>query len=569
MTEIRIWAPFATRVDVVVGDDRKQTTQEGETWVLPEGLPHGTTYSVSVDRGEAFPDPRSRRQPNGVHGDSQVVDTATFAWTDGDWPGMNVEGKVLYELHVGTFTPSGTFRSAIERLDDLVELGVDMIELMPIAPMPGQHGWGYDGVSLFAIHEPYGAPEDLVALVDAAHARGLGVCLDVVYNHFGPDGNYLQQFGPYSTTETTIWGGSVNVANPHVRQFVIDNVMQWLRDYHFDAMRLDAVAVIKDPTDYHILAELSDRVAELGASLGRKVSLIAESDLNEPSMVTATNQGGMGMDAQWTDDVHHALHAWLTGERQAYYLDFHQAGALERTLTDPFFHAGTMSTFRKKVWGSPVPEGMNGHVFVVFDENHDQVGNRAASERPSAKLSLGQLAVSRAIILTSPYTPMLFMGEEWGATTPFPFFSDHGPELGPLVSAGRANEFKDWDLSSAYDSPVTPPDPQAIETFLSAKLEWSEAAKPEHARLREFVRALIALRRSNADIGSGDRSQSEVRISGRGGWMRRGNALVVFSLEAGRVSAPVEARQVELAWDSVDFDAESVQFADAGVAIFV
>lgn len=574
MPSIAVWAPEAESVAAVVEGREITLERQGDgRFGLPETLPAGTRYHLRVDGGMDLPDPRSMCQPEGPHGPSELVDPASFMWTDADWHGEDLAGKVFYELHVGTFTDEGTFRAAIGKLDHLRTLGVDVVELMPIAPMPGQRGWGYDGVSIYAIHHPYGRPEDLAALVDAIHARGMSACLDVVYNHFGPDGNYLAQFGPYFTSRHhTPWGEALNLDGDgatHVRRYLIDNAVQWLRDYHFDALRLDAVPHLRDDSRYHFLAQLSDEVAQLGRSLGRRLTLIAESDLNDPAMVTPTAAGGFGMDMQWADDVHHALHVWLTGETNAYYVDYTGRETMRQAFEHGFVRVGQELQFDPAPRGLPIPDGMSGHRFVVFDENHDQVGNRLISDRPSRKLSPCVLAVSRALILLSHYTPMLFMGEEWGTSHPFNYFTDHGAELGPLIKDGREAEFATWDLASVYgDGPVSMPDPQSEAAFLDSKLDWAEVAEPDHCRMFNFVRDLIALRRSDPDLASGDRSRTEFHLAGDAGWMRRGQATVVFSIAAGPRELPAPTGDLVLAWSTPDLADGKVRFDGPGVAVF-
>ncbi|KTF04930.1 Malto-oligosyltrehalose trehalohydrolase [Trueperella bernardiae] len=573
MPKISVWAPSAGSVTAII-EGRElalQPTADGH-FALSDELPTGTRYQLRVDGGMALPDPRSMCQPEGPHGPSELVDLASFTWTDTDWHGEELAGKVFYELHVGTFTEEGTFLAAIEKLDYLRELGVNVVELMPIAPMPGTRGWGYDGVSIYAIHRPYGRPEDLAALVDAIHARGMSACLDVVYNHFGPDGNYLAQFGPYFTSRHhTPWGEALNLDSEgaeHVRRYLIDNALQWLRDYHFDALRLDAVPHLRDDSDYHFLAQLSDEVAQLGRALGRRLTLTAESDLNDPAMVAPTCEGGFGMDMQWADDVHHALHVWLTGEANAYYADYTHPAAMRQAFRHGFVRVGQELRFEPAPRGKPIPEGVSGHHFIVFDENHDQVGNRLISDRPARSLSPGALAVSRALILLSHYTPMLFMGEEWGTDRPFNYFTDHGPELGPLIKAGREAEFSSWDMTSVYgDEEVAMPDPQSEQAFLESKLDWSEAEDAGHRRLLEFTRALIALRQ-DPDIASGDRLRTEFDLDGEAGWMRRGGTTVVFSIADGPRSLAAPGGELVLAWDATAIEEGQVRFEGPGVAVF-
>lgn len=561
---LRVWAPRASRVDLVLptsGSTEPMTADDGGWWRAERSLLSGIDYAFSLDGGPPRPDPRSPWQPAGVHGPSRTFDAAAHAWADGDWPGRDVLGAVTYELHVGTFTPEGTLDAAVGRLDHLVDLGVDVVELMPIAAFAGHHGWGYDGVALWAVHEPYGGPAALQRFVDAAHARGLAICLDVVDNHLGPSGNYLAEFGPYFTDRhQTPWGAAVNLdgdGSAEVRAFVIEKALRWFRDFHVDALRLDAVHALVDDSPRHLLAELSDAVATLAKEIGRPLSLVAESDANDPRTVTPTGEAfegrpGYGMTAQWADDVHHALHALLTGERQGYYDDFGAPETLAKALTGAFVHDGGWSTFRGKPWGAPVPPETDGRCFVVCSQNHDQVGNRALGDRSSRVLAPGALAVSAAVVLLGPFTPMLFMGEEWGATTPFQYFSDHEePELAEAISRGRAREFGGHGWAELYGADVVVPDPQARETFEASRLDWAEPGSDGGRRLLDLYRALVRLRHTEPAIASGDRRATTVRVeegaivltrgavdggSGDGG----GRVDVVLALEEQPTSVVVE-----------------------------
>ncbi|MFH5823069.1 malto-oligosyltrehalose trehalohydrolase [Georgenia sp. AZ-5] len=543
-----VWAPAASAVELVLpasGRREPMEAAEGGWWRARHELAPGTDYAFALDGGPSLPDPRSAWQPRGVHGPSRTFDPTAHEWADGGWAGRSSLGAVIYELHVGTFTPEGTLDAAVARLDHLADLGVDMVELMPVAAFPGAAGWGYDGVALYAVHEAYGGPAALQRFVDAAHGRGIAVCLDVVYNHLGPSGNYLGSFGPYFTDRhSTPWGAAVNLDGDdaaEVRAFVVDNALRWLRDFHVDALRLDAVHALVDDSPRHVLAELSDAVAALEREVGRPLSLIAESDLNDARMVTPTSAGGFGMTAQWDDDVHHALHALVTGERHGYYVDFGGPGTLAKALREVFVHDGTYSTFRGKDWGAPVPPDVDARRFVVFSQDHDQVGNRALGDRPSRVLTPGQLAGSAAVVLLGPYTPMLFMGEEWGATTPFQYFTDHEPELGELVRQGRQKEFGTHGWAELYGGEVAVPDPQDPGTVAASRLDWAERDAPEHARLLEFYRGLISLRHEVPDIASGDRSATAVEVAEDGAWLllRRGGLAVVVGLSDAAVTVPL------------------------------
>lgn len=510
--EFTVWAPAAEqRVALELSGVRHDMTATPEGWwqVRVPAQP-GDRYGFALDDGPVWPDPRATRMPDGPHGLGAVHNLHDFRWSDTGWEGVALEGAVLYELHVGTFTEQGTFDAAVERLDHLVDLGVDIVEIMPVASFPGRHGWGYDGVALWAVHEPYGGPSGLQRFVDACHARGLGVCLDVVYNHVGPDGAYLHAFGPYFTDRHhTPWGSAVNLDGPGsdpVREFIIDNALTWLRDFHIDGLRLDAVHELHDHRAVPVLEELSTRVGALAEELGRSLWLVAETDRNDPRTVQGTDLGGAGMDGQWADDVHHGLHVALTGETQGYYEDFVTPEALSTVLATPFFHADTWSSFRGRHHGRPVPEQIPGWRFVVSLQNHDQVGNRRAGDRHAATLSTRRLQCGAALLLTSPFTPMLFMGEEWGASTPWQYFTDHVDEtLAEAVREGRRREFSGhgWTADSV-------PDPQDHATRDRSVLDWSECDDGEHHTLLRWYRALLALRRSREDLRDGDLSRTEV-----------------------------------------------------------
>lgn len=522
MHTFSVWAPDARTVAVqfhspdggATGDPVALTRSDAGWWTVDVAdAGAGTDYTFVIDDGPGLPDPRSAWQPHGVHGPSRVFDPGAHDWRDAGWRGLDARGRVLYELHLGTFTAAGTLDAAVDRLDHLVDLGVEVVELMPVAAFPGNRGWGYDGVDLYAVHEAYGGPAALQRFVDAAHSRGLAVCLDVVYNHLGPSGNYLASFGPYFTSKHhTPWGSAVNLdddGSQQVRRFICDNALRWLRDFHVDALRLDAVHELRDDSVPPILTQLAEETAALAAELGRPLTLIAESDLNDAAMVTPVAEGGIGLQAQWDDDFHHALHSMLTRENQGYYLEFGSLQAFAKTMTQVFFHNGTWSAFREQDWGAEVdPEKVGGHRFVVFGSNHDQVGNRAVGDRPAQKLSPGLQAVSAALVLTSPFTPMLFMGEEWGASTPFQFFTDHEePELARAVREGRRGEFAShgWAAEEV-------PDPQDRATRDSGVLRWEELASQPHAKLLAWYRSLIALRAREADLRDDDLRRVEVSV---------------------------------------------------------
>ncbi|WP_165819908.1 malto-oligosyltrehalose trehalohydrolase [Ancrocorticia populi] len=584
---LRVWAPKAHELTVHItgsGEDIPMmpagpAPEDAGWWISPQPLASGTRYGLRIDGADPLPDPRSRRQPEGIHGPSEVVDLANFLWSDSQWLGVDARGAVTYELHIGAFTPHGTFEAAAAKLPHLAELGVDIVEVMPIVPVPGTRNWGYDGVSLYAVTENFGGPAAFAAFVDAAHAHGIGVCLDVVYNHLGPDGNYLSQFGPYFTDKhETPWGWAVNLDgenNAPVRRYLIENAMQWIRDYHVDALRLDAVAFLIDTSQRHFLAELSDEVSAFAAATGRKISLIAESDLNDPIMVTPTSEGGRGMTGQWDDDIHHALHAYATEESFAYYADFREPGALEKVFSQAFAHNGNYSTFRGANWGAPLAPGTSGHRFVACTEDHDQVGNRAIGDRPSAKLSPGQLAAQMGLLLASPFSPMLFMGQEWATRTPFQFFTDHSGDLGKAVEEGRINEFKDWNWLSIYgDDEIRVPNPQHESTFKDSTLDWHEVDEPEHRDFLAFVREAIALRRATPQFASGDLATTEIVRLGRSGYLRRADAFVAYSFEPDAcVALPASGLDAALSWGGPEVTAcgtgSAVTFTQPGVAFLL
>ncbi|GAA1477689.1 hypothetical protein GCM10009623_21350 [Nocardioides aestuarii] len=498
-----VWAPRATRLRLSVGDDVVEMERRAGDWWRPVGdVPDGpgsreVDYGYLVDDSDTpVPDPRSLRQPEGVHGRSRTFDATAHDWSDEGWHGRPLAGSVLYELHLGTFTSEGTLDAAIERLDHLVDIGVGFVELMPVNAFNGPHGWGYDGVLWSCVHEEYGGPAAYQRFVDACHARGLGVVQDVVHNHLGPSGNYLGMFGPYLVDGDTPWGDQVNLdqdGSHEVRRLILDSVRGWFTDFHVDGLRLDAVHALVDSSETHLLEEMATEVAALAAHTGKPLFLVAESDLNDPVMITPREGGGRGLDAQWSDDFHHALHVALTGETEGYYADFEPLGALAKVLRRGFFHDGTWSSFRGRDHGVPLDtDRVPGWRLVVADQNHDQVGNRARGDRLAESLTDDQLALGAIVTLTSPFTPMLFMGEEWGASTPFAFFTSHPePDLGRAVSEGRLGEFArmDWDVS-------TVPDPQDPATFAASTLDWAELASPRGSALLAVHRRLAALRRT-------------------------------------------------------------------------
>lgn len=546
MAEMRVWAPGAHRVELDSNGQLLDMIKNDNGWwtVDAPSVTHGVDYAFRVDGEGPFPDPRSPWQPEGVQGSSRWVDHARFAWTDARWQQPPLGAAIIYELHIGTFTPDGTFDAAIGRLDELVDLGITHVELMPVAAFSGTRGWGYDGVDLYAPHGGYGGPGALKRLVDACHQRGLGVLLDVVYNHLGPTGNYLRTFGPYFTQRyQTPWGEAVNLDGPEsdeVRRFFIDNALMWLRDYHLDGLRIDAIHALVDTSAVHFLEQLAAEVANLEAALGRHLVLIAESDLNDPRVVRSPERGGYGIDAHWNEDFHHALHAILTSEHDGYYQDFGRLADLAKVVTEGLAYDGRYSSFRQRCHGRPATD-ISAHRFVGCLQNHDQVGNRAMGERVSQLLSRGQLKIGAALVMTSPFVPLLFQGEEWGAATPFLYFTDHQDrELAEAVKQGRRQEFADFDWN-----PDDIPDPQAEETFTQSKLQWEERSRPPHSDLLQWYRSLIALRRRLSALTNGRLSETHAEFDEDARWfmMIRGPALVLcnFSESAQQIRSPALA----------------------------
>ncbi|MER6614398.1 malto-oligosyltrehalose trehalohydrolase [Streptomyces xantholiticus] len=533
-----VWAPNAE--DQVTlwleGAEHPMERAQGRDgwWVTEAEAVDGARYGFALDGGPVRPDPRSRRQPDGPDGTSAVVEQDSYAWRK-DWPGRGLEGAVLYELHIGTYTPQGTLDAAAARLGELAELGITHVELMPLCAFPGVHGWGYDGVSPWSVHEPYGGPQALKRFVDTAHGHGLGVVLDVVHNHLGPSGNHLPAYGPYFTdTHHTPWGSAVNLdasGSDEVRAYLIGSALAWLRDYRLDGLRLDAVHALVDNRALTFLEELSAAVDALAGDLGRPLFLIAESDRCDPRTTTPRGEGGLGLHAQWNDDFHHALHTALTGESQGYYADFARApmAALAKTLTHVFFHDGTYSGFRGRTHGRPLDvTSTPAHRFLGYAQTHDQIGNRALGDRLSATLSPGLLACAAVLVLTGPYTPMLFMGEEWGAATPWQYFTDHtDPELAEAVRAGRRREFAAHGWSEDQV-----PDPQDPATRERSCLDRSEQEREPHAGLLAWHRELIALRRALPDLADPDLAAVKVAFDEQARWLayRRGDLRVAVNL---------------------------------------
>ncbi|NQX10228.1 malto-oligosyltrehalose trehalohydrolase [Microbacteriaceae bacterium VKM Ac-2855] len=539
-----LWAPAADSVVLVTGgSEHPMTAASNGWWSAPAGL--DTTdvdYGYLVDGKGPFPDPRSRRQPGGVHELSRTFDPAGHVWGDGAWTGRQLAGAVIYELHIGTFTPEGTFDAAAGKLEHLRSIGVDFVEILPVNAFNGTHNWGYDGVLWYAVHELYGGPAGYQRFVDACHQSGIGVVQDVVYNHLGPSGNYLPEFGPYLKTEgANTWGSHVNLDgddSDEVRRYIIENALMWLRDYRADALRLDAVHALDDDRAVHLLEELADEVRALSAFEGRPLTLIAESDLNDPKLITPREAHGFGLDAQWSDDFHHSVHVALTGETTGYYEDFASLGALAKVLRRGFFHDGTLSTFRGRHHGRRIDTGvMPTWRLVVFSQDHDQIGNRAIGDRLTATLNDGRLAIAAALTLLSPFTPMLFMGEEFAASTPWQFFTSHPEkELGEATAKGRIAEFAKmgWD-------PDVVPDPQDPETFTRSRLDWSELESGRHAATLAVYRELASIRRRYPEITDPRFAHTAVELSEEERWLtlRRGAVTLAVNVGDEAVSLPL------------------------------
>jgi maltooligosyltrehalose trehalohydrolase len=494
------WAPDKSSLWVVLeGRERepvKMNARSNGFYTAEVEASVGTRYRFELPGGRRFPDPASRFQPSGVHGPSEIIDTGAFQWTDGGFRGCGFREMIIYELHIGTFTPEGTFAAAISRLEDLSELGITAVELMPIAQFPGDRNWGYDGVYPFAVQNSYGGPHELQRFVNAAHGLGISVILDVVYNHLGPEGNYFGNYGPFFTSRyTSPWGQAINfdgADSEPVRSFFIQNALYWLKEFHVDALRLDAVHAIFDFGAHHFLAELKESVVQLATMTHRAMYLIAESDLNNACLLYGHEQGGCSLDAQWSDDFHHALHALLTGETNGYYQDFGSMEDLAVSIREGWRYSGQYSRFRKRRHGNS-PAGISPERFVVFAQNHDQVGNRALGERLASLVDFEQLKLAAGVILLSPLVPLVFMGEEYGERRPFQYFTSHGDaELVDAVRRGRREEF------SAFGWNQELPDPQSESTFEQSKLDFESRNAEPHRTLRQFYQSLVALRKKFA-----------------------------------------------------------------------
>jgi maltooligosyltrehalose trehalohydrolase len=513
----RVWAPQRRTVEVVVDGRRPLTMSrqaDGTFEVTAPGLTAGARYQYRLDGERYRPDPASRFQPEGVHGPSVVVDAASYAWTDQGFRGHALADLVIYELHVGTFTRTGTFEAVIAHLPQLVELGITAVELMPVAEFPGSRNWGYDGVHLFAPQSTYGGPRGLRRLVDACHAHGLSVVLDVVYNHLGPEGNYLSDFGPYFTDRyKTPWGGAVNFDGPDsagVRRHFVENARAWIRDFHVDGLRLDAIHSIFDASPRHILTDIAEAARHEARALGRPVHIMAESHDNDRRIVLPAEEGGLGLDAVWSDDFHHAVHVRLTGETGGYYCDFGDPKRLARALAEGFAFQGEPSEYFGRKRGTPSAD-LPGERFVICVQNHDQVGNRAQGDRLSTIVPFEAVKLAAALLLTAPAVPLLFMGEEYGETSPFQFFTSFiDRELAEAVRRGRMAEFSRF----AWEGTV--PDPGDPATFVRSRLNHSLAGAPKHRELLQLYRRWLALRRSHPALGARGKERTRAELDAAG-----------------------------------------------------
>ncbi len=535
MHKFSVWAPYPKSMKVRInGTDHAMERSDGGWWRTSIDVPSGTDYAFILnDDAMPYPDPRGLRQPAGVHGPSQTYDHNAFEWHDAVWAGAPLSGGVLYEIHVGTFTRGGTFDSAIERLPYLADLGITHVELMPIAEFPGEFGWGYDGVALFAVTENYGGPDGLKRFIDACHQNCLSVILDVVYNHFGPVGNYANNFGPYLTSNhRTPWGEAVNFeegGSDEVRRFFCDNALMWMRDFHMDGLRLDAVHEYMDRSAIHFMEQLSSEVDVLSSTLGRKLILIAESDLNDPRVVTPREASGYGIDAQWSDDFHHSLFTLLHKNQSGmgYYDDFGTMENLAKSLKEVFVYDGIYSTYRKRKHGRPAVR-LSAHHFIGFIQNHDQIGNRATGDRIEHIIGMPRAKVAAAIVLLAPFIPMLFQGEEYAADTPFQYFAHHDdPDMARAVSEGRKKDFAAFGWN-----PDEVPDPEKRETFQRSKSNWDEITQGKHAEMLDWTRKLIHLRRSSLSLNDGDLPHIKIRFDEEKRWlvMIRGGVRLICNL---------------------------------------
>lgn len=561
--DICVWAPSHQKVELLV--DKKsavalQASERGYWKLRTTQLKPGDRYRFMLDEKDALPDPVSLSQPEGVHGASVAVNVNDFVWTDAAWNNLPLDTYIIYELHTGTFTPEGTFEAIIGKLDHLSTIGITAIEIMPVAQFPGTRNWGYDGVFPFAAQDSYGGAAGLQQLVDACHNKGLAVILDVVYNHLGPEGNYLPAYGPYFTDKyKTPWGSAINyddAGSDAVRQYMIENALMWLRDFHFDALRLDAVHAIRDFSPVHILCEMKARVNELMQQTGRKHYLIIESDLNDPRFIEPVEQAGCGIDAQWLDDFHHALRVTAGQPRTGYYADFEGLPQLVKSYTDAYVYDGQYSDFRQKTFGRKVHDDQPACRFITFSQNHDQVGNRMMGERSSALHSFEMQKLMAATVLTSPFIPLLFMGEEWGEPQPFRYFAgyDDNRELAEAIRKGRREEF------SSFHHEGEAPDPGHPDTFNRSKLQWQLPDQEPHSVMLKYYQALIALRKKHPVLHRCDRRQLQAGYDESKKtllvhrWQEEHQVLCLANFSAGpqTIVVPAHSRQWKTLFHSAD-----------------
>jgi maltooligosyltrehalose trehalohydrolase len=545
--QFRVWAPLVKEIALVVKAPHHRVlpmAREKDCFhaSVPE-LSAGVEYLYRIDGKRERPDPVSRWQPHGVHGASRVLDPEAFRWSDSGWKGIPLEQYVIYELHIGTFTPAGTFAAAIARLDYLRELGITAVEIMPVAQFPGARNWGYDGVYPYAVQSTYGGPDELKRLIDECHRRGLAVIMDVVYNHLGPEGNYLLEFMPcFSHSYKGPWGEALNYDGPYsygMRRYIIENALYWLTEYHIDALRLDAVHGILDFGARHVLAELSDRFHREAARIGRRAFLIAESDLDDVRVIRPVAEGGWGMDAQWNDAFHHAMHCALTGDRHGYFADYGSLSDLRKAIVEGYVYDWRYSEFRKRWHGSSSAD-RPGRQFVVFTQNHDQVANARAGKRPALMLSPGQEKIAAALLVCAPNLPLFFMGQEFATRSPFTYFTDFQDHaLARAVSEGRKKEYEGF-LGAGFI------DPQSPEAFASSKLRWEELGNPEHDAMLQFHRELLALRRRHRALSNCRKDLTRVEFDGNAKWLvleRRDDsgecALIACNLGERRMAIPI------------------------------
>lgn len=573
--EFRVWAPQRERVDlhIVAPDERRvPMNKDGNGYhsAVVDDCAEGTRYLYVLDGGDERPDPASRLQPEGVHGPSEVVGR-NFEWHDADWTGVALEDYVVYELHIGTFTEEGTFDAAIARLDVLKTLGVTAVELLPVAQFPGNRNWGYDGTYVGAAQESYGGPRALKRLVDACHQRGLSILLDVVYNHLGPEGNYLGHFGPYFTDRyKTPWGLALNfdgAHSDHVRWFFIHNALQWVDEFHFDGLRVDAVHAIVDHSAEPFLQDLCDAVRQRAEELGRRVYTIAESDLNDPRVITPKEQLGLGFDSQWADDFHHSLHTLLTGEQDGYYEGFPpNVSNLARVLTTGYLYTGQHSTYRGRKYGLQ-PKTRDGAQFVISMQNHDQVGNRLMGDRIATMLPFEKVRLAAAATILAPFVPMLFMGEEYGEKAPFQYFTSHSdPDLIEAVRKGRREEFDDFIWQGEA------PDPHDEQTFHRSRLQWSLREEAQHAAMWTFYQRLLRLRRETPALRSLDLDAVETDADDeqRLLFIRRGDVLLAFNFaeEERRAKVPFSGQWKPLLETDAQIDGSTVTLPPASFGVW-